>query len=462
MSEPPRYRFGPRDRRGLLAGARAGQVAVVWGALLAALGLLRALGGTAGVASAAGLTLLALAAVAWPVRGRSVEEWAPLAARYLVALLLGRRRAVIEGRPPARLPRPPGPLAPLAVAEVEGPGVRGAFGALHDRRSGTWTAVLSLGSSSFALLGEEERAQRVAAWSGVLAAAARSGGPVHRLQWIERTVPDRGEALARHLEKEGAPGGPAMRSYQELLEAEASGFLRHELYLACTLRGSSSAGGPAGLAEEVARLDRCCRDAAVPVEGVLSRTGLQTLLRRSFDAFPTAAPAAWAWPVAVEVSWSRVRTDGTWHATYWIAEWPRAEVASDFLLPLLVGCDERRSVSVVMAAVPPLRAVRTAEHARTSAVADAELRRRHGFAVSARRSREHEAVLQREAELADGHAFFRFSGYVTVTVADPDRLEAACARVEQAAALSRLELRRLYGAQGDSLLLTLPLGRGCG
>ncbi len=461
MSEPPRYRFGPRDRRGLLAGARAGQIAVVWGALLAALGLLRTLGGMPGLASAIGLTLLALAVVAWPVHGRSVEEWAPLAARYAAALATGRRRAVIDRRPRGRPPRPPGPLAPLAVVSVEGAGVRGAFGAVHDRRFGTWTAVLSLASTSFALLGEEERERRVAAWSGVLAAAARAGGALHRLQWLERTVPDRGEALARHLEELGSATGAPRRSYEELLAVEGSAFLRHELYLACTVRAPTSAGGPPGLAEEVARLDRCCRDAAVPVEGVLSRTGLQTLVRRSFDALPGAAPASWAWPVAVEVSWSSVRTDGTWHATYWIAEWPRADVASDFLLPLLVGCDERRAVSVVMTAVPPLRAVRKAEHARTSAAADAELRRRHGFAISARRSREHEAVLQREAELAEGHAFFRFSGYVTVTVADPDQLEPACARVEQAAAMSRLELRRLYGAQGDSVLLTLPIGRGC-
>jgi hypothetical protein len=464
--EAPRYRFGPRDRRGLVAGARTGQVLVVCVALVAAVGLLRSLHGAPGAATALVVAVAAFAAAFWPVHGRTVEEWLPVAVRYASDAAFGRRRTVLEPRAPGRFSRPPGPLAQLAVREVEGSAVIGAFGALRDGRSGTWTAVLSLGSDSFALLGEEDRARKIAAWSGVLAAVSSASTALHRLQWVERTLPDRGEVLRRHLELRGVgsdaagPGaGAARRSYEELIESEGTGVLRHELFLACSVRGAAS--GSELLAEEVARLDRRCRDAAIPIDGVLSRTGLASLVRRSFDELPTAGPASWPWPVAVEVSWSSVRTDGTWHATYWIAEWPRSDVASDFLLPLLVGCAERRSVSVVMSAVPPQRAIRAAEHARTSTTADAELRRRHGFATSARRSREHEAVARREGELAEGHAAYRFSGYVTVTVGDPDALEGACARVEQAAALARVELRRLYGTQGEAFLFTLPVGRGC-
>ena len=35
--------------------------------------------------------------------------------------------------------------------------------------------------------------------------------------------------------------------------------------------------------------------------------------------------------------------DGTWHATYWVAEWPRTDVGPDFLGPLLfvVGAGAR-------------------------------------------------------------------------------------------------------------------------
>ena len=67
---------------------------------------------------------------------------------------------------------------------------------------------------------------------------------------------------------------------------------------------------------------------------------------------------------------------------------------------------------------------------------------------------------RREAELADGHASFRFSGYVGVTAASRDQLEVACEWTEQAAGQCRLELRRLFGDQEEAFSFTLPLGRG--
>jgi hypothetical protein len=158
--------------------------------------------------------------------------------------------------------------------------------------------------------------------------------------------------------------------------------------------------------------------------------------------------------------WGRLRTDATWHTTYWIAEWPRTEVAADFLGPLLLVSDIRRSVSVVMEPVAPLRAARRIEQARTADIADAELRRRGGFLATARRRREEEVLVQREDELANGHASFRFSGYVTVSAPDTDALDDACGRVEQMAGQAGLELRRCYGDQAVAFTCTLPFGRG--
>jgi hypothetical protein len=163
--------------------------------------------------------------------------------------------------------------------------------------------------------------------------------------------------------------------------------------------------------------------------------------------------------MAVEQEWSRVRTDGTWHATYWISEWPRVDVNPDFLAPLLLG-PVRRSVAVVMEPLPPSQAVRQVERARTADMADSELRRRGGFLATARRAREVDVVSRREEELADGHASFRFSGYVTVTAPTREQLDDACEMTEQDAGQCRLELRRLYGDQVRALACTLPLCRG--
>jgi hypothetical protein len=218
---------------------------------------------------------------------------------------------------------------------------------------------------------------------------------------------------------------------------------------------------------EVRLLQGHLRTAELTVERVLDAPACAAAVRRAFAERPHAAAsrpprqrARWPWPVATTASWSSYRTDGVWHATYWIAEWPRADVGPDFLAPLLLQSSGRRTVAVTMAPTDPLDAARSVEAAKTADVADGELRRRAGFLTSARRQRESEHLLRREAELAEGHADYRFAGFVTVTESDPDELHRSCAEVEQLAHRAHLELRRLYGRQDTAFTWTLPLGRG--
>jgi hypothetical protein len=113
-----------------------------------------------------------------------------------------------------------------------------------------------------------------------------------------------------------------------------------------------------------------------------------------------------------------------------------------------------------MEPVSPSRAARQVAQARTADLADSELRRRGGFLVTARHTREKESVEDRDVELADGHAQYRFSGYATVTADSRAELSAACAAVEQAAGQARIEVRLLYGEQDVAFTCSLPLGRG--
>jgi hypothetical protein len=108
---------------------------------------------------------------------------------------------------------------------------------------------------------------------------------------------------------------------------------------------------------------------------------------------------------------------------------------------------------------PSLAAKRVAAK-RTERVADAELRRRGGFLATARDRRADEALRAREAELADGHAEFRFSGYLDAAAHDPDGLEAASSLVLEAAARAGLGVVPCYGDQRGAFFATLPLGRG--
>jgi hypothetical protein len=92
-------------------------------------------------------------------------------------------------------------------------------------------------------------------------------------------------------------------------------------------------------------------------------------------------------------------------------------------------------------------------------VVDAELRDRAGFLPSARRAKEADGVARRESELAEGHAEYRFSGYVTVSATDRESLAVASADAEHAARAAHLELRLLFGRQAEAFAWTLPLAR---
>ena len=339
------------------------------------------------------------------------------------------------------------------------------MGVVHDRAARTLTAALSLRGGSFALLGADEQDRRVGAWASVLASLAREGSPVHRVQWVAASFPDDGQGVRSYLAAEAAPdtASACTASYDALLADMDSHTCAHDVVLAVQVRLTRSVEvGCATLAREVGSLVRLLSDADVQVESVLSADDLAHQLLRTYEphaASAGAAPVEDHWPMAMEESWSEVRVDGMVHATFWVAEWPRIEVRSDFLAPLLLG-SARSTLAVVMEPLGPDAAVRKVEASRTADLADAELRRRGGFVSTARHARESEVLARREAELAEGHASFRYSGYVTVSAASEEELAAACDVVQHAAGQSRLALRRLYGDQASAYTCTLPLCRG--
>lgn len=520
--ERVRYRFGPLERRGLVAGWRGGQIAAVAGGLVVAVLALRSHPTPATILVALVSVIGGLALACWPVAGRTGEEWAPTVARWWMSRVTRTReqRVSVAGTGhvlgPGRLPeaalaigskpdqwtkkRTAGelrrtPFGGLALLS-SGPGPGGSsLGVVSDRRARTYTAVMSVRGHSFALLGPADKERRVAEWASVLASLSRERSVIHRVQWLAASLPDDGRAVHAYLTGRSTlpDSAPARRSYGALLAGAGATTSRHEVLLAVQVRGAGPAakavraagGGEAGgcaiVLREADALRRRLAEVGITVEGVLDPSSLAAVIRRTGDPRPLSASRSadslpngssespqdrqpprrhgWPWPLASEIRWDCLRTDGAWHATYWIAEWPRVDVGPDFLGPMLLG-SVRRTVSVVMEPLNPSRAIRQVEQARTADLADSELRRRGGFLATARRAREEALVNRREEELADGHASFRFSGYVTVTAPTMDLLEGACEATEQAAGQCRLELRRLYGEQAQGLTCTLPLGRG--
>jgi hypothetical protein len=502
-TERVRYRFSPLERRGVVAGWRGGQIAAVAAGLLLAVLAVRSQPSVGGILVALGSTGLGVALAFWPISGRTGEQWLPLAVRWWWATVAGGHRqlafAPSEGH---RLSvRPTGSEA-LAVLSPR-PGWAGRrrspfdgvslfempfapepadspAGILVDGPSRTVTAVMIVRGHGFALLGPGDQDARIASWARVLAAVAREGSEVHRLQWLESSGPDDGGAVRRHWHDHAVLGheSAAGQSYGALVDESSPVTRRHQVLVAVSVHRShasrsirASGGGITGatavLAREMHSLHRALDGADISVEGVLGPAALARVLAATWaggtggtsEAPETKPDSTWPWPMGVETEWDAIRADGTWHATYWIAEWPRVDVTPDFLGPLMFS-PLRRSIALVMEPVSPSRAARQVAQARTADLADGELRRRGGFLVTARHSREKESVEERDGELADGHAQYRFSGYVTVTADTRDELRTACAAVEQAAGQARIELRLLYGEQDAAFTCTLPLGRG--
>lgn len=420
----------------------------------------------------------ALVLACWPIGGMTGEEWLPTILGWVVGGHRSRAREPGLGHrvgpggiqaPRSRLGKPFDGLSVLRV-EAGSAGSAGELGVIYDRVGRSITGVMGIRGHSFALLGPGEKDRRVGAWAGVLAGLARERPVVRRLQWVAASILDDGEAVRGYLSERAALGTEtaARQSYVSLLDGAGADTCRHEVLLAVQVAasgrvvragGGGRAGATAVLLREMVNLRRLLEEAEMLVDGFLTPSELAEVVRTATSSTSRPLGSGSPSPMAVDEQWDCLRTDAVWHATYWISEWPRIEVGPEFLAPLLLG-PVRRAVGVVMEPLSPSHALRQVERARTADLADSELRRRGGFLPTTRRSREESQVLEREEELADGHASFRFSGYVTVSAPDKELLESACEATEQAAGQCRLELRRLYGEQQRAFACTLPVCRG--
>ena len=451
------YRFGPVERRGILGQLRAAQVALVAAGAVAAIVALDREPTAAGAFLGVLLFGLSVAAAFAPVGRRTAEEWTPIALAFSLRRVRGRG-AFARAPPPRACSRPsrpvgggvllrhPDPAPPAIVRGVrvlEIPYRDRVIGVLSEQRRRRLTAVLACRVLAFSLLDPEAQERRLARWGLILSGAA--GGPVRRLQWLERTVPAQGDELARWLHDERDPAVPLrgtamIESYLELIGASTRAAHEHEVLIAVQIdpRRAADRGRDAGmrtLIEQTERLAEGLEAAEVSVLGALGPGQLTRVLRTAFDPYARAELAALeaadparqglseanAWPLGAREHWEHYRSDGAWHATFWIGEWPRVDVSPMFMDALLGRSSVVRTVAVTFEPIAPERSTREAEAAITRDRADRELRHRFGQAETARQRQAQEAAMRREAELAAGHAEVRLAGFVTVTGTGPRR-----------------------------------------
>ncbi len=464
-----RYRFGPRNQRGLFASLRMIQIVTLVATLTVAV-LVARIGPPHQRLWAAVLVLVFGTAISLgQIAGRSVVEWIPEVGSFFQSGISGNRRVAYRWTKGGVKTKTASLFDSFQFLDIDLKGRK--VGALFDTAEQTISAVLHVQGEPFALLDDVSRNHKTAEWARFLA-ALHADRSLFRLKWIHQTTPDLAADLRAQIVRatvQSAAQGEALHSYQMLEQDLFDGALRSDQYLVISTRPAKAfwhrrpetANELSDFASSVALVERRLAELGLRSRGALSSYGLAKMTQRLFDCAEHPTLSSSPWPDALEERWENIRTDNLWHVTYWIAEWPRSEVSSGFLLSLLLETSVRRSITLCMAPLPVERAIRAAEQRRTSSSADADLRRRYGFSLSSRVRSQHDAIVQREDELARGHVGYEFTGYVTVTADSPDNLTRACEQIEQSSALAHLELRRLFGMQRESLLYCQGNARGC-
>ena len=494
-------RFGPRESHGWLLGMTTPQLLLGVAAAFTLPKIFNA--GTTGV-ERLGWVLVAttcLTVAFLPLRGRTIVEYVPVMANFWFQQLTGHdvyRGGVFRMQVTDPTPRfvLPGDLAHLKLIAFTVDGSDGAeVAVIKDPHAKTYTAVLALEGSTFALLETSVRGSRVDAWGSLLAQLCSETAVISRLQVLERTVPDSGDALLRDWSRRGIHDGSFQAAnYEQLLVAVDGSTQAHECFVAVSVdarraggeirqAGGGDAGAAAVVLREIDKIADGLKSAGVRVEGwcpprlvgeiirtaydpasrahVQRRGGAQSDLRGGDDGLPSGVDPAICGPMRAENTWSFYRTDSAVHRCWWILQWPRQYVEAGFLSPLLLSSQFRRTVSLILEPLPPTRANRRVSLKQSSVVSESTMRQRFRRRTTRRHEVEASDVDRRESEMVAGHGLYRMLGFLSVSANDLTELEAASGEIESLAQRSQLEITRLSGEHDQAFgAAALPLGRG--
>lgn len=474
--------FPRRPRAGVVMGLRAGQIALIAAAgVLVLLALFSSLvpglarGLVVGIAGAC--VLLATTTV----EGRPGYRW--VTARVSHALRARRGNTTVSR--PIHLGAAPIPSIDRAIGLLPGRAAsiqlheHDGVGYLYHPHQGTLTAVVEVTSPEFLLRDAADRNARVAGWGRVLAAATRTGA-IRQVQLLERSIPDDGTAMTTytnaHLTTD--PDYATLTdTYRDLIGNRRGGADRHETFLAITIDRAHAApqikaagGKMSGLVtvwrQEFALLAKMLPAAGMEVIDPLSPRRIGEVIRTGFD--PASAlritPSAGvdpsvAGPAGGREEWAYLRTDGTFHAVLWVAEWPNGQAAADFLWPVIFPSGVQRTLSLFYRPYTRAQSEAAIRAKHSEIIQSSWLKDKLGRVETLTDSKEMTDVLDRESELLHGHGEVALLGMVTVSAPTLDDLEAAVTTVHAAATQASMDLRRLHGQQWQGFTAAaLPLG----
>ena len=274
----------------------------------------------------------------------------------------------------------PPELGRLRWMEVTADGAKAGLLFERARRQNLLTAVISVsGGDRFVFSGPGEQAAQIFQWGEVLKAMASEGSGLRRLQWVERATPQPSTA-----QEDWARG--AMRDvsssewtdYQSLQATIGTAAIHHDVYLGAQVETDTGAQADV-LAEAASELAQLCEQlTSIGLRPtVLSRREIAAVMRQWADptAFERLAlwgagsiPVSGAGPAARHLGYDTLQTDGYVHRVGQIAAWPRIDVATEWMYPLLSTAlpGSVRTVSMHLEAVSTEAALAEVRDARTT------------------------------------------------------------------------------------------------
>jgi hypothetical protein len=384
-----------------------------------------------------------------------------------------RRRKAGEGRRRERCEQLPPELGRLRWKAVACDGVEAGLLFERARRQNLLTAVLSVsGGDRFVFSGPDEQAAQIFAWGEVLGAMATEGAGLRRLQWVERATPQPStdqEDWARDAMREVNASERA--DYESLQRAIGPAAIHHDVYLGAQVEADTGKESDvlAEVARELAQLCEHLRSVGLRATP-LSRRQIAAVMRQWADPGAPERLAAWgegsiptaaAGPAARLVGYDTLRTDGYVHRVGQIAAWPRIDVATEWMYPLLSSAPAGsvRTVSVHLEAVSTEAALAEVRDARTTGGMAQRKRDEKGIITTEEEERRVDEARSRERELTRGFRQHKIAGLVMVSSPDAELAARAWRAAERKAVECHLDLRELHARGHEAWAATLPLCR---
>jgi hypothetical protein len=334
------------------------------------------------------------------------------------------------------------------------------------------TAVISVsGGDRFVFSGPDEQAAQISQWGEVLKGMAAEGSGLRRLQWVERATPQPSTVQSDwSAAAMGQVSTEEWDDYQSLHSSIGTAAIHHDVYLGVQVE--TEASGADALSEATTELAQLCEHLlAIGLRPkVLSRRGIASVLRQWAD--PTAderlaywgeesIPTIQAGPASRLVGYDTVRTDGYVHRVGQIAAWPRIDVGTEWMYPLLAAAvpGSVRTVSMHLEAVSTEQAFAEVRDARTTGGMAQRKRDEKGMITTEEEERRVDEARARERELTRGFRQHRIAGLVMVSSPAEETAARAWRQAERKATECHLDLRELHARAHKGWAATLPLCR---